>query len=507
MINYIQIKSHKALVHAEMMGLGNINVICGRNNSGKTTIVEALLDNNCYGIGKKLDNADWIVNIFKPQADAYNSPNPDLSLRWFSNYIKQLIQENTIWFSDNRNEIKTKIYQSMENDPYLHRFSRSNFNFDLVLNEFFKNSLDFYNPYLIPPIRQLEFQTNINLAQEISSEGSGIVNKLFFIKNQDLESEYYNVYKKIYDIFQEITGAKFNVVPDKNNQIKLFYNTNEKWIPASDSGLGLTDVLIMISIFNLVDRNVFLLEEPENHLHAAYQKQLLKYLKSLRSKEFFITTHSSIFLDISLVNKIFYCKNNGEISLSDQTSKSEIINSLGYSVTENLVADLIILVEGPTDIPVIREMLNWFGIDHTYNVKYWALGGDIMSYLDLSVFAERKNVYALVDSDPGSSTHRTRFIRNCAINGIKCKKLKRYSIENYFTIKAIRDIFLDQIPDEIQSISPSRPVDVQIGFKSRKKTIKIRNAEIVKQMNISDIEGTDLYEFLNDIKSFFEKNY
>jgi hypothetical protein len=192
--------------------------------------------------------------------------------------------------------------------------------------------------------------------------------------------------------------------------------------------------------------------------------------------------------------------------LSDQTSKSEIINSLGYSVTENLVADLIILLEGPTDTPVIQEMLNWLGIDTTYNIKFWPLGGDIMASLDLSVFAERNNVFALVDSDPGSSVQRTRFIKNCEKNSIKCVKLERYSIENYFPIDAIRKAFSGQIPAQIKDISPMESVDVQIGFKEQGKTVKIRNAQIIKHMSMSDIEGTDIYTFLTDVKAFLVKS-
>lgn len=502
MINYLNIKNHKALKRTQMTGLGNINIICGKNNSGKTTILEALCNSNCYGIGKKLDSPNWLVELFNPQANRYSGPDPRVSTEWFRKYLDGLRQENTIWFSDDIDGIIMNIRDSQKNDHHLKSFSRELFDFKLILGNYFSKSIEFFKPLLIPPKRQLEFQSLINLNQEVNSAGTGIINKLFFLKNQDLDSDDYKAYKTIYDVFSDITGSKFNVVPDKNNQIKLVYKTEGDWIPASDSGSGLSDILIIVSILNVLAHNVFLIEEPENHLHAEYQKRLLKYLKSLKSKQFFITTHSSVFLDTNMVDKIYYCSNNGEILLSDQTSKSEIINSLGYSATENLVADLIVLLEGPTDIPVIQEMLNWVDVNTTYNIKFWPLGGDIMASLDLSVFAERSNVFALVDSDPGSSTQRTRFINNCNNNGIYCKKLERYSIENYFSLQSIRNIFPDQIPTEIIELSPTTAVDVQIGFRENNRTIKIKNAEIVKHMNISDIEGTDLHEFLTHVKSF-----
>jgi AAA15 family ATPase/GTPase len=505
MIEYIKLTNHKALKQAQMSDLGNINIICGKNNSGKTTILEALFDSKCHSIGKKVDDADWLTELFKPQVKRYTRPVPETSLARFRKHIERLIQDNVIWYSDENNKIIKEFYESKNNDANL-GVSPGTYEFEPLLTEFFDKSNKYFAPFLIPPKRQMEFQSGINLNQDVLSSGVGIINKLFFLKNQDLESDDYKIYKRIYDTFFEITGSRFNVVPDKKNQISLVYLSNQKWIPALDSGLGLSDILIIVSLLNIIDSYVFLIEEPENHLHAEFQKKLLNYLSSLKAYQFFITTHSPVFLDSNIADKIFYCTNNGEIILSDQTSKSEMISSLGYSVTENLVADLIILLEGPTDIPVIQEMLNWLNVNTIFNIKYWPLGGDIMAFLDLSVFKESKNVFALVDSDPGSKKQRTRFMRNCKSNGIYCKILEKYSLENYFPLQSIRNSFPTQIPKNLKEILPTKSVDSQIGFKDVGKSIKAKNAQIVKSMSISDIEGTDLHKFLLDIKKFLQPN-
>ena len=505
MIKYLSAKSHKALKHAQLNELGRINIICGRNNSGKTSLLEALCEKNKYGIGKTIkSNEEWLSELFRQQAEGYTSPAPRVSTEWFNQYIQNLANNNVIWFSDQIGDIITDIKKSKKGHRVLGNHNENIFHFETLLNNFFSKQISYYNPVLIPPKRRLEFKSNINMNQEITPSGDGIINKLFFLKNQDLESTNYGIYKKIYDTFQYITNSKFNVVPNKENNIELFYQTDLDWIPADACGLGLTDILIIITVLNVFDNNIFFIEEPENHLHADFQKKLLFYLTSIKSKQFFLTTHSATFINTDIIDKIFYCNNNGEIKISDQTSKSEIINSLGYSVTDNLVADLIILLEGPSDIPVIKEMLKWVGVLPHHNIKYWPLGGDIMASLDLSVFAERKNVISLIDSDPGSSSQRTRFINNCKTNQIYCKKLKRYSIENYFTISALRETFSDQIPSKVKEIAPMQSVDSQIGFKAKNKTIKSKNSKIIQKMSLSDIEETDLMPFLNHIKKILK---
>ncbi|PKN70254.1 MAG: hypothetical protein CVU43_20275 [Chloroflexi bacterium HGW-Chloroflexi-5] len=505
MIEYLSAKNHKALKHAQLNELGRINIICGKNNSGKTSLLEALCEKNKFGIGKTIkSNEEWLLDLFKSQTGRYSNPVPRISNDWFNQYIQNVSHNNVIWFSDQSEAIIADIKKSKKEHNVLRQHAETVFDFKPLLDSFFSKSLNYYNPVLIPPKRRLKFKSDINMNQEITPSGDGIINKLFFLKNQDLESTSYNVYKKIYDTFQTITNSKFNVVPNKENNIELFYQTDRDWIPADACGVGLTDILIILTVLNVFDNNIFFIEEPENHLHADFQKRLLSYLTSIKNKQFLLTTHSATFINTDIIDKIFYCNNNGEIKVSDQTSKSEIITSLGYSVSENLVADLIILLEGPSDIPVIKEMLKWVGVLPHHNIKYWSLGGDIMASLDLSVFAERNNVVSLVDSDPGSSAQRTRFKKNCDTNQIFCTKLKRYSIENYFTINALRETFPDQIPLRVKEINHMESVDSQIGFKAKNKTIKSKNSQIIKKMSISDIAETDLMPFLNHIKKFLK---
>jgi 5S rRNA maturation endonuclease (ribonuclease M5) len=179
------------------------------------------------------------------------------------------------------------------------------------------------------------------------------------------------------------------------------------------------------------------------------------------------------------------------VEVQNATSRARALTELGYSIADNLVSDVIILCEGPTDKPVIEEFLNKLGIGERFNIKVWPLGGDIMDQLDLSVFAESYRVVALVDADHQSGRIRARFLAKCSELGIPATKLERYSIENYFSTEAIASVMKTAIPVGVRQLSPDTPVREQLGF-----DVKRNGGQIAKVMSIADIEGTDLHQFL-----------
>ena len=179
--------------------------------------------------------------------------------------------------------------------------------------------------------------------------GEGLINRLFFLKSQFIESSEFKTYEKISKAFNKITGYNFNLTPNTNNQIALFFENEKKnWIGADACGMGLSDILVIICFALDFDYTFLLIEEPESHLHPEMQKKLLAFLKTIKSRQFILSTHSSIFLDPYTVDKIYYCNFNNGVEITHETSKSEILYNLGYSVSDNFVSDVIVLTEGPS---------------------------------------------------------------------------------------------------------------------------------------------------------------
>lgn len=496
MIHHLKVASHKGIKSLNLYDLGKINIICGKNNSGKSSILESIA--LTINPGAKISNTEfhetWAKN-HQNQGGVY--------LTRVSSHLKNFFQTKfqdteIILFKDEGTKFCDELTNILNNDYQVINYSRIQRNeLSNVLNHFFTD-VKSLSILLIPAKRILENETPISLNQTIGADGSGILNQLFFLKNQDLASEDFILYTKIHQTFRTITGFDFNIVPNQNNKILLKFKIHNEWLIADQCGLGLRELLSMITQISISKKEIILLEEPENHLHADFQKKFISFLKEQEDKQFIISTHSNVFIDHSFIDKIYYCWFDEEVKISDKTTASKIIDSLGYSIAENLAADAIILTEGPTDIPILKRILTLNDTLTTYNVKFWPLGGDIMGESDLSIFKGLNKVFAIIDSDPGSSKIRNKFQKNCKDLDIPCYKLDRYSIENYIPLNIIKDQFPSQIT--IKNLDDKLSVDDQIGFKQKSKSIKQKNAEMALRLELKDIQETDLYKICNEIK-------
>jgi len=503
MFNYLKVKNNKGVKYLELNGLGKINVLFGKNNSGKTSIIEAINIKECVAVGKTLEDINPLVYYFEQEASVYFDTVSRKATNTFRSYLEGLQDKKTIWYYGEEDSIIKACTQDLESNKNLH-FLNKMFDMHTILKNWFRDIEETFRPLLIPPKRKLETRVEINLKQKIESYGGGIVNFLFFLKNQNSSSDDYKLFSQIYMAFSEICDYEFNIIPDLKNTIHLVFKrlTEDKWISASDSGLGLADLLIMITFALNTDHTLICLEEPESHLHPEMQKRFLSFLKGIENKQFIISTHSNIFLNSLVVDKIFHVQYmEREVHLSDETTNAGILFNLGYSVSDHLIADAIILVENPSDIPVLNTILMWIGLDCRFNINYFPINGNIRAYLDLAMFKRKNNVFSLAYTKGETETITARFYKNCEKNGINVYQLKRYSIENYFDLSAIREIIGEGVPKDMETLETNISVDAQLGLSIQHRSIRIQNSEIINKMDLSRIEGTDLLAFCLNIKA------
>nr|WP_226556708.1 ATP-binding protein [Priestia aryabhattai] len=485
----------------------------GKNNVGKSTILKEFLSLNTRNLGIKM-NVEFITDFYTTGVTRGRSEVPERDHDEFDSYLDRLYakivekteeSEKDIWYHEDIKILFYKIGQEfIDGIEDVARVHYGSIFQDLFqdIEDLFVRTVEGNRLALIPVKRDIENSKEVNHLEEAQTSGKHVLDNLFHYATQLPNSSLTQQYESIKEQFKEITnGLDFSIQKDNQNNLNLFFtNPAGGWVPADKCGLGLQDLLIILFFANSPSYSGILIDEIEAHLHPDMQRRLLNILKEKTDKQYFITTHSNIFLDNNFVDKVFHVSFNNNINIKDATSKSEILNDLGFSVTDNLTSDLIILTEGPTDKGVIEEFLLKMGLLNKFNIKIWPLGGDIMAQLDLSTFRDTYNIIALIDRDPGSQRIRNKFIENCKRNDIKFHQLEKYAIENYFSVDALRHALGSQIKDDLTCIDPNSKLEDQIRLNPKKKNKKIASA-----MSIDDIKDTDLYGFLEQVKEILTK--
>lgn len=496
MIKNLKIKAHGAVSEAKLFDLPTITVVCGPNSSGKSTLLKAITDSSKAFVGKSItdDDIGYLFEATKGRTGWHGNPGYPVLNNEYINVLKAASKKKKLWFLDEADEFNLALAEEYGTKHMLRGYS-----YGAQVSDQFRYVIgQAVNPVLLPPKRVLTLNPAVNSNTAVQPSGDGIVSALFSAKNQPNTSVARKFYDQLTNAFNAISGGfSFEIFLGTNNSLSLQFSSGKNdWFPAQDCGLGLQDLLIILYFSFEEKTNLVCIEEPESHLHPDMQRRLLFYLKQHSEKQLILSTHSNVFLNNALVDKVLVTSYDGKkISVSDATSRASVLDDLGYSVTDNLVSDLVILVEGPTDVPVIEELLLKTELFAKYRIKIWPLGGDIMDQLDLDVLAENYKLIALVDNDPGSKVVRERFEEKCGQRNIPVTVLKRYAIENYFSVSALRGVFKSKIPEELLLIDPDKKLEDQIGF-----NVKKSNRKIVREMSLVDLEGTDLLDFINQIR-------
>lgn len=561
MIDAIKLEDTAVLRDARLKNLGRINVICGKNSSGKSTILRKLAQTWQANLGFKLGEKDVqaFKNAWKSKAYSQNFALKKGTRQWnlkelFDAFVNigdvfaEIFTGQDYYFS---NEVELFVKQFIKTAIEIHeRPQRLNPGYQLAIDfisdeanrhtvekltatVFSKpfeavNRLTHIRPFFVSPKRRANISTSIIANPTVGSEGEGLVEKLFALKSSLPGSPERKFYEIIFQHFLEVSeNFKFDVVFESNKEevrLELFFSSQsqENWISAGEAGLGLQDLLVMIYFALEPEYELLIIEEPENHLHPDMQRRFLQFLKenTPSNKQFILSTHSSIFLDVRYVNRILFSSfDDGTINISDATSRAKILQNLGYSVNDNLVSDLIVLVEGSGDKSFLEEFFIKLGFDTKFNIKIWILGGDEMVNQDLSAFKQDYKIIALVDKDTMSEKNREVFEKHCAEYDIVFHKLNRYSIESYFSSRALNAIFNKynlNIP-EIDGVDngalvyliKNQPLWKKLSNNPERQNelktkIKRKVRDIAREMTESEIDGTDLREFFDKLTVLLE---
>jgi putative ATP-dependent endonuclease of OLD family len=118
-------------------------------------------------------------------------------------------------------------------------------------------------------------------------------------------------------------------------------------------------IQIKVAIQNKAkDADVVMLEEPENHLSHINLIQLVSYIeKKNAGKQIFLATHSSYVLNKLSIDKLcLLCKGYEKLKNIDKDTIKTLKRLPGYDTLRLVLAQKVILVEGPSDELVLKKI-------------------------------------------------------------------------------------------------------------------------------------------------------
>ncbi len=274
---------------------------------------------------------------------------------------------------------------------------------------------------------------------------------------------------------------------------------NGKSFGLNEVGGGVSQFVVVLANASFRRPTYVLIDEPELNLHPSLQIDFLTTLGSYASEGVIFATHN-IGLGRAVAERLYAFKRVGEFETEVRPYEtiprlSEFLGELSFAGYQEMGFEKILLVEGPSDVKTIQQILRMHGKEHQI-VLLPLGGGTLINAGSEPQLHEIKrisnNLAAIIDSelrDRGAvlSGDRQGFVEACTRAGVKCHVLERRAIENYLSDRAVKALK----GDKYRALRPfERLGDVSPAWG------KEENWRIAREMSRDELDGTDLGAFV-----------
>lgn len=482
----------------------NISLIIGRNNSGKSSVIDVIekavnpqTPYDVVGLNYIVELTDkHIRNGFSTHVSG-----GDIGENYY-NYGKKFIGQT---ISIKRVNTGMTIADTQNSNI---SFLKGKHEWESVANSY-KSDVFIYNLFRINADRDIvpESEAESVIVEPNGAGATNVVRK--YINDESCDERV--VEQTILDELNEILGPDALFTDIRIQQIALSNkgaNEPKKWeifleerdnrFALSKSGSGLkTILLILINLYlipNILENSgkeaIFAFEEIENNLHPALQHRLFNYLYNYsikHNKKLFITTHSHIaintFYGRNGVSIYHVTKNNGISSIDiieNDQKKMNILDDLGVKASDIFQSNGIIWVEGPSDRIYIKRWLEVFcpnDIIEGRDFQFAYYGGRLLAHYTcndeesktnelINVLKTNRHAAIVMDSDKRTKNSHINATKRRIRDEFKslgsfCWITEGREIENYLSGRAISDFYhknisqidkFDSFPDYIRSL-------------------------------------------------------
>ena len=487
-VHFSAYKSFGGTADNSILDLQRVNVFIGKNNSGKSSLLDIIGCIYDLNIFNSLNRVVTSIEIDAP-IQKYHVDSAFSGYSAIGNYRGA----DHFWnaHSDAPPARVSVRYRSFMRDNYSWDYKRSsdvsatNLSNIITTQMYDKLVGAMNNDAASFAFRRLTAERNITPEAEedltrLNPDGSGASNLIRQFINRDgfdekvIEQTLLNALNEIMypdSVFQVIRVQQIKKGDDLLWEVFLQEEGQERYA-LSQSGSGLKTIILLLLNMLVIPKTtdyqkkkvIFGFEELENNLHPYLQRRTFEYIYNFAIENdvyIFLTTHSHVAINAFYEKDeagIFHIKKEGGVSkcikINNHIDKVEILNDLDVKASDLFHSNGIIWVEGPSDRIYINRWLevfcsNKFKEGEHYQFLYY--GGKNLShyaYTDdevhdlINILTTNRNAAIVIDSDkktrstPLSDTKK-RIIEEFSKLKMLSWVTKGKEIENYIPFEAI----------------------------------------------------------------------
>lgn len=306
---------------------------------------------------------------------------------------------------------------------------------------------------------------------------------------------YLRVTKDVKDIF----NLDHLDIDTKTSRRDLHVIVNDQSYGLRDLGSGIAHFIMVLVNIARLNPSFVLMDEPEMHLHASFQKKFLEAVNKYARSGVVFSTHNLALAKVMCGDRIYSIKqdadHNSTIASYEHTPDMlQFISELIFAQHEETGIKKVLFVEGPTEMKAFTAILKKYKLES--KILLLPLGGDSLAtkkreheivYFKVLSY----DLFAIVDSekigDPNKKRLREEFKDMCQRNGIQCLVTEHNSIENYFSDQAIKAVK----GNGFRALAPTECLR-----DSYPRWNKDDNHLVFEKMTVQELDATDIGKFI-----------
>jgi predicted ATPase len=212
--------------------------------------------------------------------------------------------------------------------------------------------------YLFRSARMATFSPNLGIDEMLQPDGSNLTAVLDLLQRKPHEFQNYN--SLLSQILPEIQHVSVKLTSPGMGEVAIWMHDprtgrDDLAVPLSQTGSGVPHVLGMLYVFVSEPNSIMLIDEPQSFLHPGAVRKLMEVFKSSTKHQCVVTTHSPTVVaasDTSSMTLLRLVNGQTEAKLVDTEAVREVqgcLKEVGASFADIFGPERVLWVEGPTE--------------------------------------------------------------------------------------------------------------------------------------------------------------